>query len=718
MPQPTTETFSEHWHRVANQHVALRSTVAVRRQYFRGEKCYVLHDPFNNQFFRITPAAYEFVGRLGMDRTIEEAWSWCLERNPDEAPGQEEVIQLLAQLYHANLLRGESLDSRTLFERYKKRRQRETRSTLLNIMFLKIPVLDPDDFLRRGLPFARWLMSPLGALIWFGVVGAAGKVAVDHFDALRELSQGILAPGNLVLLYAGLVLIKTAHEFGHAFACRRFDGEVHTIGVMLLIFTPVPYVDATASWAFRSRWQRIFVGAAGMIAELFVAALATFVWAATAPGAVHSVAYNMMFIASVSTVLFNANPLLRYDGYYILCDLLEIPNLQLRSMQMLRHLAERYAFGVKSSTSPARSRSENFWLAVCGIASWVYRLALSGAIILFVADKFLLLGVLMAAVCAVSWIVAPLGKFIAYLGASPRLERTRPRAIVVSAGGLAALLSVLWFWPAPNRFRAPGVLQAEEHSDIFTAAPGVVKEIVARSGTDVVKGQALVRMENRDLELEIAEALAEREQASAERERALDRSAAELQSLSGRLDAVEKRLRKLQQEKDALLLTAPHDGTWVSPRIDDALGQWLPRGDRLGQIVNAREFRFTAAISQADAANLFSGILRHSEVRLTGQANRVLAVRRLLILPAQQETLPSAALGWAGGGEIAVSTKDATGARAAEPFFEVRATLQPNADVMLLHGRSGKIRFTLQPEPLLQQWYRKLRQLLQRRYQI
>ncbi|MBN2061245.1 MAG: M50 family metallopeptidase, partial [Deltaproteobacteria bacterium] len=326
--QKSAKTFSESWHRVANLKVSLRPTVSVRKQMFRGEIWYVLQDPFNNQFFRLRPEAHDFVINLRPDRTVEQVWMDCLDRHPDEAPGQEDVIQLLTQLYFANLLYFErAADSGKMFERYRKRRQREIRSKLLSIMFVRIPLLDPDRMLKLLMPLFRIIISPLGAIIWVLVVAVAGKLVIDRFDMATDQVQGILAPDNLFLMYLGLVIIKSLHEFGHAVVCKRFGGEVHIMGVMLLVFTPLPYMDATSSWAFRSRWRRAFVGAAGMITEVFVAALAAFLWAYTGPGTLHSLAYNMMFIASVSTILFNGNPLLRFDGYYILSDLLDIPNL-------------------------------------------------------------------------------------------------------------------------------------------------------------------------------------------------------------------------------------------------------------------------------------------------------------------------------------------------------------------------------------------------------
>jgi putative peptide zinc metalloprotease protein len=219
---PKGKTFSESWHRVARLKVALRPTVTVKRQFFRGEKWYVLHDPFNNQFFRLRPEAHEFIVRLTPERTVEEVWEACLARYPDEGPGQEDVIQLLTQLHFANLLYSEMpADSAKVFERYKKRRQREIRSKLLSIMFVRIPLFDPENILRRLMPLLKYLVTPVGAIMWLAVVVAAGKLVVDRFDAATDQVQGILAPDNLFLLYVGLVVIKGLHEFGHAVVCRR-----------------------------------------------------------------------------------------------------------------------------------------------------------------------------------------------------------------------------------------------------------------------------------------------------------------------------------------------------------------------------------------------------------------------------------------------------------------------------------------------------------------
>ncbi len=717
--QKAGKTFSESWYRVADLKVSLHPSVQVSKRRFRGEIWYMFRDPFNNQFFRLRPEAHDFVIRLRSDRTVSEVWEECLNRDPDNAPGQEDVIQLLTQLYFANLLHFEKpADSAKLFDRYRKRRQREMQSKLMSILFMRLPLFDPDNLLKQLMPLFRLLISPLGALLWLVSTGWAIKLVVDRFDMASDQVQGILAPDNLFLLYLGLIVVKTIHEFGHALVCRRYGGEVHTMGVMLLVFTPLPYMDATSSWAFRSRWERALVGAAGMIMEIFVAAIATFVWAYSGEGTLHSLAYNIMFIASVSTVLFNGNPLLRFDGYYILSDLLDIPNLSSRAMKHLRHLVERYGFGYKESFSPAQGRRETIYLTVFAILSGIYRVVVFSGIIFFVADKFLLAGMIMALIGVVTWVVVPLYKFFIYLSSNPRLARTRMRAVLVSAGFLSLLVLFLALIPFPDRFRAPGVMETMQYVQVVNDAPGYLKKVIVPSGRQVSPGMALLEMHDRELELETEAVIGQKKETEALILKALNKETADLEPLQKRLESIDAKLKDLELQRTSLTVRAREAGIWVAPRINDLVGSWLDRGGVIGQIVNERSFRFSAVVSQDEAAELFVGGISKVEVRIYGQGETNLAVSKFRIIPYRQEKLPSAALGWRGGGDLAVSVKDETGTRATEPFFQIYADIVPTPEVLLLHGMSGKLRFTLNPRPLLFQWGHLFRQMLQKRYQL
>lgn len=712
-------TFSESWYRVAGQKVCLRDGVRVRRQNFRGERWFVLENPFTNEFYRMRPAAYEFVARLDGVRTVGEVWQECLDRSPDDAPGQESVIQMLSQLYLFNLLHYDTAsDVSALFSRQKKREQREFRSRLLNIMFMRFPLLDPDRFLVRTMPTLGRLISPVGALLWLVVVGLGLKTVADHFPALKEQGQSVLTPGNLPLLYLGLILIKTLHEFGHAYFCRKFGGEVHSMGVMLMIFTPVPYVDATSSWGFRERWKRVMVGLAGMIVELFVASIAAMIWARTATGVVHNLAYNMMFVASVSTVVFNINPLLRFDGYYILSDLVGIPNLTQRAGRQLRYFCERYLFGLKKEQSPATKRGEAVWLSVFGVVSGVYRLFVFGGILLAIGDHFFLIGLVMAAACFISWVTVPAIRFVRYLASEPRLERQRTRAIAVSSAIFLVALILLQVVPFPSRFRAPGVVQATTWSEVITGANGQVAELLVAPGSQVKIGQPLVRLVNPEIDLELRQATAAIQEVDTRIRLAMSGTGADIRPLEQRFLALSNRLDKLRHDQLSLIVTSRQQGLWVAPELKDAVRRWVPKGTRLGILVDPSSFRFTATVLQEDVDALFARHISGAEVRLQGQAGEVLKIKRWQTIPGAQRTLPSPALGWKGGGDVAVAADDPHGQKAAEPFFEVRAEIDPNADVALLHGRSGKIRFDLDSEPLLPRAVRRLRQLLQKRYQL
>ena len=342
-------TFHEAWYRVADLHPRLLSGVQVYRQHFRGQMWYVLENPSNNQYSRISDEAYRFIGLLDGRRTVSEGWRICNEQLGDRAPTQGEIIQLLGQLHSVNLLHADlPPDSESLFNRYKKRVGREVRGQLMNLLFIRIPLIDPDHFLDRWVGIVGKLFGWFGFFLWSTLLATGLFIVAGNIRELFNQSTDILDPDNLILLYLSFVIIKIFHEFSHAFACKKFGqlnqsrGQVHTMGIMFLVFFPLPYVDASSAWAFRNRWHRAIVGMAGVMAELSAAAIAVIIWVSTSTGTLHIIAYNVIFVASVSTLLFNGNPLLRFDAYYVLSDLTEIPNLGHRSRNYIYYLVKRY----------------------------------------------------------------------------------------------------------------------------------------------------------------------------------------------------------------------------------------------------------------------------------------------------------------------------------------------------------------------------------------
>jgi putative peptide zinc metalloprotease protein len=711
----SSSLFSQSWHRVARQRARLKPEAEVQRHVFRGTTWYVLRNPLTNTFARVTACAYYFVCRLRLDVTIEHVWRETLEIFPEQAPTQQEVIQLLAQLTNLNLLTSDLPPDVTMsHERQEKTRQRELRGKWLNFLYLRTHLFDPTRLLDFLLPFFRPFFGRLGALLWVVTVLYGLKVAADHASEISDRANGFFSPSNILLIYVAAILTKTWHELGHGLLCRFFGGEVPSLGMMLLLLTPLPYIDVSASWAFPRVRQRILVAAGGMIFEFFLAVLALLVWANTPAGPLNALAYNMVVLGTVTTVVFNANPLLRFDGYYILSDILQIPNLSQRALLHLRYLVEKYVFGVPYALTPSQTPGEGHWLWIYAVSSGAYRVFLVWSIFFVLAERFLGIGLLMAFFIVILWVVIPVSKFIRYLAQDPGLRTCRPRAITCSLGVVAVLVLFLAVVPMPHHFFAQGIVEADVSYQIYAETPGTLKEIVAQPGSKVHAGDVLVRVEDPLLPLQVQRGQAQVAEAQREIDGLTEESHVELEGARANLATARAQLQELRDHQARTEIRAPVDGIWVAPELSDQYGCWLPRGSILGEVIQPGHFRFQAVVQQDAAADLFAGKLS-ALVRLRGQSGEALKVHDLRIIPAQQIYLPSAALGWAGGGDIATDAKDTTGLRAQEPFFVVYASLPNDTDVFLAQRRSGEIRFAAKWEPLLTQALRRVRQLFQER---
>lgn len=714
--------FSDSWFKVARLRVSLHGSVEIQKQVYRGETWYVVRSGFNDEFFRVTPETYDFIASLTTGVTVEEHWERFLDEYGNAAPTQDEVIQVLGELYAHNLLYFQNVpDSLHAFERKSEKKRRERWSTLLSLLSIKIPLGSPERLLVPLTPLFRHLFGMYAALAWLVVVAFGARAAITEWGALADATQGFLAPANLAYMYAALILMKLGHESAHAAAVKRFGGSVRMAGVMFLVLTPLPYVDASESWFFRERRQRLLVSAAGMLFDLFAAALAALVWSRSGDGIVHSVAFNVMILGSVSSVFFNGNPLLRFDAYYLLTDLIEIPNLYERARRIWHYYAERYLFGVQVGEHPAGSLREELWLGGYGAVSFAYRCVLSVTIVLMVADRILVLGIVMAVVSLVAGIVLPARRLMVYLSDSPRLTGHRGRAVAVSLGAAALITVLVALVPLPRTIRAPGVIEQSGYLKVYAATEGKLERVLHRNGDYVDRGGMIAVLSNFDLERDLDVTRARLGQTTVMKQKALADSAADLKPLAERTALFEKQLDYLAARKRELKVVAETSGVFVSPVLESYQGRWLKRQTQLGTLLGPGEARFSAIVSQDQAFDLFRSSHMHGIAKLFGSAGHELSLSGLAVIPYQKEELPSAALGWLGGGDVAVSSSDRSGKKTTEPFYKVTGVLRPQSGderPRLLHGRSGILRISLPSEPLIQLVYRKVRQTLQKRYKI
>ena len=716
-------TFSESWYRVADLTPRLLGAVNVRRQHFRGVRWYILQAPSDSRFFRLNESAYHFVALLDGRRTIHTVWRLCMDHCGDAAPTQNEVIQLLCQLHGANLLQGNlAPDAAALFKRHRQRAWREVRSNVGNLFFVRIPLWDPDRFLDRWVSPVGQLFSIGGLLLWTAILAAGLWALGGHTEALSTRAAGVLDPENLPLLYAAIVIVKLFHELGHGFACKHFGriagsgGEVHQMGVSFLFFTPLPYVDASSAWTLRDKWHRIVISASGMLVELAIAALAAVLWVHTAAdGSVNAIAYNIMLIASVSSLAFNGNPFLRYDAYYILLDLLEIPNLESRSKLYVGYLVKRYLWGMEAALDPSHTRGEKGWLVFYAVAATLCRIIILVAIALVLMNMFFSIGTLLAAVLAVRWVLIPLGRFVRFLATGRELGRHRERAILTSAliGGLLVLITGLV--PLPDRCRVEGVVEPSDYAVVHIQTPGFVEHVLDTGTRTGPQGPALVSAFSPELEAERARLEAEHRRLQVKRQAARTREAAAVQIMDEKIAALDEQIARAGLKMANLALRAPIQGTWVAPEADRLPDRHLVQGYRLGVVADLDNVRIRAVASQRVASRLIADARAQVEMRIPGHPEIKLQGRIEKIIPAGQEQLPSAALGYTAGGATRIDLDDPSGRQTVEPFFEILVVPAPSGMVTLRPGQTLALRFETSPRTLLTQAWRGWLQLFQGR---
>ncbi len=713
-------TFSESWYRVADLKIKLRPSAQISRQFYRGDRWYVVRDPAGNQFHRLSAPAFRFIGLLDGSRTVAEAWELTGGQLADDAPTQNEVIQILSQLHSANLLESDvTPDAAVLLRRHKKMVKRQWQGRMMNILFPRIPLWDPDRFVCRWMPVMRPLLSWFGVLLWLAVVIWAVATIAPRMGELQSGAMDAIKPGNWPFLWATFVLIKAIHELGHAFACRRFGGEVHELGIMFLVLVPAPYVDASSAWSFPNKWARIFVGAGGMIFELFVAALAAFAWMHTADGTLlHQLSYNTMLIASVSTILFNANPLLRYDGYYILADWLEIPNLRNKSSEYSLGLIKRHLFRVKQM-QPLPPVKQRAWLLSYFVTSTIYRTLIGIFIIFMVYREVPVLGVLMALGGVATWLIVPVAKLLKYLLLDAELHRKRTRAIGWVLGMAAATVFILGFIPFPWYYEARGIAEPYEKAVQHVETPGRVVEILVQDGERVQPGQVVLKLQDAELEARLSELAHRVAAATAELAGAEVRDPTLRKIMEDRLASLQSQLDTAKKDYEKLTVRATIAGRLIAPDMHTLSGKYLPRGQEVFTVAQLDRLRVTAIIDQDDAALAYRPQGRQAQLRLAGlqdglpwfsdDLSGTLEAERN---PSPTYEAPHPALTISGGGDAQNDPSDPNGLRLMRPHVVLWVTLD-NPDHRYLPGQRTYLRFELEKQSLAKQWSRRIWQLIQ-----
>jgi putative peptide zinc metalloprotease protein len=708
-----TPILSAAWHRVADLRPRLRSGVTVQRQRHRNQTWYRLTSPLSGRRHRVNAAAYRFIGRLDGRRTVGEAWEALVEDCGDAALSQDDTIRVLGQLNAAELVQCERTpDLEQLFRQYRARARRR-RWLEMNPLAIRVRLFDPSRVLSAfdsGLPR---LFSPGALVVWICTVLPAALLAAIHWTGLQAYAASHLdTPRYLLLGWLVYPFMKALHELGHALAVRRWGGEVHDVGFTLFVLVPVPYVDASAASGFPRRARRATVSAIGILIEIFIAALAFYAWLNVENGLVRDIAFVAMLIGAVSTVLFNGNPLLRFDGYHVLCDILDLPNLDTRSRAFWRHAVERRLLGLDGPHFETAA-GERKWLVAYAPLAWLYRLYVGFLIVLWVAAKSAAAAILIAVTLAGMLLIAPAVALVRDVLNHPQAsDRSRAKGILAAATLGSALAIALA--PMPYGAVAPAVIWLPERAQVRAETDGFVQRLAVRDGEPVKAGEVLVVLDDPALLASQAEARARLLALRVRQYQAFNADRAQAPSLAQAISHAEAELARIDARIAQLEIRSAASGRVVFVRPEDLPGSFVKKGDAVAYVLQGEEAIVRAAAAESDAA-LIRERLVGAVVWLEEMPGATMTAKVRRDFPAATFRLPSPALADRNGGSIVTDVADSEHLRTLEPVLLIDVAL-PRGAVRRIGGRAW-VRFDFGRAPLAVQWSQSIRQLLLRHFE-
>jgi putative peptide zinc metalloprotease protein len=563
--------------------VFARRDLVARRHVYRDEITWVVKDPIRLEYFYFRDEEFAVLNWLDGRTSPREIQDRFAARFTPGKLTRAELHQFVHRLHASGLVVADAEgQGQVLIDRKRKERRWARVARLSNILSMRFRGVDPDRFLTWLYGWMRWAFTPAAlaaALVLF--LSAVTLVTLHWDDFRRELpsSREALTPGNLLAMAVVLCVVKVLHEFGHGLSCKHFGGEVHELGAMLLVLTPCLYCNVSDSSLLPSKWRRAAIAFAGIYVELLMASLATFVWWFSRPGTLHLLAISTMVYCSVSTVVFNGNPLMKYDGYYVLADLIEVPNLRARASSALRRLLLERGLGIEC---PLDNRTPTGWagaaLWIYAILSEVYRWIVTASVLWFLhvflaPYRLEVFGHLLAAASIAGLVLVPVWRIGKFLNLPGRLEEVKAKNVWTSAGILAGTALALGGLPLPHRVTAVAQVQPHDAVPVYVEAPGALAEILVRPGQAVVAGQPLVRLDDIELELRLDDLIGQRDKlktrlASLQAQRSRDDAiAAQLPETEKSLAAIEDQIAQQQAERDKLTLRAQRDGVvWAAPQ--------------------------------------------------------------------------------------------------------------------------------------------------------
>ncbi len=708
--------------------VRMRPDLSARRQRYLGRSYWVVKDPVGLHYFRFQDEEYAILQMFDGEKSLDEIKDQFEAEFPPQKITLEELQQFLGMLHRSGLvIVGVPGQGHQLRKRRDERRRKEILGALSNVLCIRFKGFDPERLLNWLYPKVAWFFHPFTMICCVLLALSALMLVLSEFDVFRSKLPGFyqfFSVHNAFWLAITLGVTKVLHEFGHGLSCKHFGGECHEMGIMILVLTPCLYCNVSDSWMLPSKWKRAFIGAAGMYVELVMASVATYVWWFSEPGLLNNLALNIMFIASVSTILFNANPLLRYDGYYILSDLTEIPNLRQKATSILSRKMGEWFLGLEQPDDPFLPERNQTFFALYSVAAAVYRWVVVLSILYFLYKIFepyglKVIGQLIIAMSLYGLFVQPLYRLGKFFYVPGRWDKVKKPRMYASLAGLAVVALLALFLPLPYSVMSPLEIQARSAASIYVHVPGQLEEVAVQPEQQVTAGQNLARLSNIDVDLKIAELETSRDEykarlASIERFRYEDKSATnEIRQVEQALANIEDQLRQQQQDKRRLTLVAPVAGTvlpppwkpeekstdqlrtWTgTPLESENLGCFLEPGVLFCQVGDPEKMEAILVVDQSDIDFIREG--QDVDIKLD-ELPHDLFLGRVAEIAKIDLQVSSNRLSTKAGGELATKTDKAGVERPMSTSYQVRVPLNDPAHLLRL-GLRGQAKVHMGPD--------------------
>lgn len=689
--KPTAETdlsdFEQSWENIASAKLVLSDSVHFYQHCYRGQDWIIIADQKDENYFRCQLNAMPFLKRLDGVHSVELALKEAQQTNSGHLSKQD-VVLLIANLHAARLLLSSEKDEENV-----------PRSSLFSIFHngawkrpfaIKLSLFDPDGLFKKLLPYIGPLFSLPVFFLWLLAVLSALVLTGLHWPELVEHGQARFSdPTNLFWFWLIYPVIKALHELGHGFATRLWGGAVHEMGIMFLVFFPVPYVDSSAAHRISQKHRRILVSAAGIMVETFLAALAMLIWLNSEVGLMRDLAFDTMIIAGILTLLFNANPLLKFDGYYVFSELIEVPNLATRANQYLGYLIKRYLLAFPQVQTPVTATGEAGWLWSYGIASGIYRIFITLFIAFWVSGQFFIVGIMLAVWAIVYQLLYPLLRHLFQVSQLCYQNQRLARMGLLLALSLS-MLALVMLVPVTHSSYAEGIVNMPEDALIRSGTDGIVLDVSVIDGAQVKADVPLLRLENIELDTRRDELLAKLDETRARQKQTLldDRNQAEI--FRARITAIETEVQDVQNQLESLQLKSPREGVVAWSRAEDLPGRYIRRGDILGYVSDFKYMTARVVVTQANIERVRRDT-KNIQVRIKSHPGEVYEAQLVGEQPQVSERLPSRFLGSAGGGEVAIDVRDDEGLRTLSGIYALEILL-PGVPNMLV-GQRVHVRF-------------------------